>query len=228
MNQTPTDASLPVDRPSVIRQVRGIVIDRMSGQGAGHDADHVLRVWRTARWIQRQTGGDAFVVELAALLHDIGDAKFHQGIERSGVLSKHILATFSVPADVVDQVVHIVDNISFRKAADPNTLSIEAKIVQDADRLDALGAIGIVRTIEYGAVKGQPFHRPGCDDPSKSGIGHFHEKLFKLRGLLNTEAAKQIAEERETFMRDFLAQFLSECDTAGDDAGTGVTDPADV
>ena len=115
-------------------------------------------------------------------------------------------------SEVIEHVASIVDNISFRKGVDAAELSLEGKIVQDADRLDALGAIGIVRTIEYGAAFGQPFFLPGqCLEESKTGIGHFYQKLFKLRGLLNTEAAQQIAIQREQFMREFLRQFLDEC-----------------
>lgn len=102
-----------------------------------------------------------------------------------------------------------MDRISFRKNADPNTLSIEGRVVQDADRLDALGAIGIVRTIEYGSEFKQPFW---SDDPtvSKTGVGHFHEKLFRLKSLMNTAPAREMAEDRERFMRLFLDQFLLE------------------
>jgi len=151
---------------------------------------------------------------LAALLHDIGDAKFHDGVERSGEFSREILNDLQVSPAVVEHVVQIVDNISFRKAVNREDLSLEGKIVQDADRLDALGAIGIVRTIEYGAASGQPFHVSGSQSgQAKTGIGHFHEKLFKLRALLNTEPARRMAGQREDFMRLFLEQFFRECGT---------------
>src|SRR5690606_26168280 len=186
-----------------------IVRQRMAGQGAGHGFDHVERVLRLARAIQSQTGGERVIVELAALLHDLGDAKFNAGVERSGEFAQAILSELGEPPDSVAQVVHIVDNLSFRKGAAAAELSLEGQIVQDADRLDALGAIGIVRTIEYGAAIGQPFYR--SDGASgKTGIDHFDDKLFKLPGLMNTEAGRRLAAQREQFMQTFLKQFEHE------------------
>ncbi|GAA5507687.1 HD domain-containing protein [Novipirellula caenicola] len=196
----------------IVERVQCLVCQRMAGQQAGHDVDHVLRVLKSAREIQAEVGGDRFVVELAALLHDLGDAKFHDGQERSAEFARDILSKHSVDPSTIEHVATIVDTISFRKAADPATLSLEAKIVQDADRLDALGAIGIVRTIEYGAAIGQPFYL--SDNPGgkhKTAIDHFDEKLFKLHDLLNTDAARRIAGQREQFMRTFLDQFRHEC-----------------
>lgn len=194
---------------SVVHRVEEIVRARMSGQEAGHGMDHVLRVLTSARTIQADAGGDLTVVELAALLHDVGDAKFHDGVERSAEFAREILGELVASEELIEHVAHIVDNISFRKGVDASKLSLEGKVVQDADRLDALGAIGIVRTIEYGAAFGQPFYLPEAGDV-KTGVGHFHEKLFKLKDLLNTEAARRMAGERESFMRAFLDQFLRE------------------
>ncbi|MFG0267349.1 MAG: HD domain-containing protein [Rhodopirellula sp. JB055] len=199
---------------TIIQNVTNIVSQRMADQQAGHGFDHVRRVHRTACDIQAQTGGDRFVIELAALLHDVGDAKFHEGVERSAEFSRQILGDLPVDTPTIDHVAHIVDNLSFRKHDTAEELSLEGKIVQDADRLDALGAIGIVRTIEYGATVGQPFHIAG-HDPSdlngpKTGAGHFYQKLFRLREMLHTDPARQIATERERFMKTFLTQFMSE------------------
>ena len=199
---------------ALIANTREIVCQRLQDQQAGHGMDHVLRVLRTARAIHAEVGGNRLIVELSALLHDVGDAKFHDGHERSGEFSREILHELNVPLQIIEQVAAIVDNISFRKGATARPLSLEGQIVQDADRLDALGAIGIVRTIEYGATMGQPFYLPHAEmaaSTPKTGIGHFHEKLFKLSGLLNTEPAKRLAVEREQFMRSFLEQFLAEC-----------------
>ena len=194
---------------SLVERVKQIVQQRMDGQAAGHGMDHVLRVLSSSRAIQAETGGDLQVVELAALLHDVGDAKFYDGEERSAEFSREILSSLGANEGLIDHVAHIVDNLSFRKGVDACKLSLEGKIVQDADRLDALGAIGIVRTIEYGAAFGQPFYSADTAD-TKTGVGHFHEKLFKLKDLLNTEVARQMAEERESFMRAFLDQFQRE------------------
>ncbi|MEM7474777.1 MAG: HD domain-containing protein [Planctomycetota bacterium] len=189
----------------------------MRGQGAGHGWDHVQRVRMNAMKIaEHMRGLDCLIVELAALLHDIGDAKFHDGQERSGEFSREILTGLAVDRDVIDQIVHIVDNISFRKGESAEPLSPEGEVVQDADRLEALGAIGIVRTIEYGASFDQPFY--SSDPNRKTGVDHFYEKLFKLHDLMNTEAAKQEAKRRELFMRSFLDQFMDECGQISDAA----------
>lgn len=193
----------------LVADTKSIVRGRMAGQQAGHSIDHVMRVLRTAQELQAEVGGDLETIQLAAILHDIGDAKFHDGVERSGEFAREILCDLGAEPGLVDQVAHIVDNISFRKGIDAKELTLEGKVVQDADRLDALGAIGIVRTIEYGAAVGQPFHDPD-GDVAQTGIGHFHEKLFKLRALLNTNAARRIAADREKFMRQFLRQYKAE------------------
>jgi uncharacterized protein len=196
----------------LVAQTADVVQQRMAGQQAGHGIDHVVRVVRLAQQIHSEAGGDPLIIELAAWLHDVGDAKFHQGVERSAEFACQILEGLGAPPETRNQVAEIVDNISFRKGVAGSQLSLEGQIVQDADRLDAIGAIGIVRTIEYGAALGQPFHRSGSSgDDAKTGIDHFHDKLFKLRDLMNTEAGRRLAADRETFMRGFLDQFLAEC-----------------
>ncbi len=203
MNQSEID--------EIVTGVERTVRERMAGQQAGHGVDHVLRVLKTSLEIQKEVGGDVFVVQLAAWLHDVGDAKFHNGVERSAQFAREILSRLDVASDTVAQVAHIVDNISFRKGAAAAELTLEGQIVQDADRLDALGAIGIVRTIEYGAAFQQPFHVPDNAGSQQTGVGHFYEKLFKLRELLNTEPARRIADRREAFMKEFLEQYFKEC-----------------
>ena len=205
------EAPLPNDQLDLVPAVRQIVEQRLAGQQAGHGLDHVLRVYNLSQQIQAEVGGDLLVIQLAALLHDVGDAKFHDGVERSGEFSREILQELGTTAEIVDHVVHIVDNISFRKSDRAQPLSLEGQVVQDADRLDALGAIGIVRTIEFGAMRGREFYVP--NDASCS-LAHFHDKLFKLRALMNTAVAQRLAGEREQFMRDFLAQFQREWDGA--------------
>ncbi len=203
---------------AILDAIVPLVAQRMQGQQAGHGLDHVQRVVLSARAIQSEVGGCPFIVEAAAWLHDIGDAKFHSGQELSGEFSREILGQFNLPNEIIEHVVSIVDGISFRKSSTSSTLTLEGQIVQDADRLDALGAIGIVRTIEYGATRGQPFFDPASDlltDPT--GVGHFYQKLFKLRGLLNTEPARRMSQAREDFMRAFLQQFFDECGTSIDE-----------
>jgi uncharacterized protein len=198
-----------MNRDEIVRKARDEVRRRLADQGAGHGFDHVERVLASARAISAEAGGDRFVIELAALLHDVGDAKFHNGAERSGEMSREILSELGVDEATTSHVAHIVDILSFRKRGDAEPLTLEGQIVQDADRLDAIGAIGIVRTIEYGATVGQPFY-VADDATAKSGVGHFYEKLFKLRDLMNTAAGKRMAEQREAFMRTFLEQFYAE------------------
>jgi uncharacterized protein len=192
-----------------VARTADMVRERMADQQAAHGLDHIVRVVRMARQIQAEVGGDRIVIELAAWLHDIGDAKFHQGLERSGEFAREILEKVGAVAEIREQVVHIVDAVSFRKGVDGSQLSLEGQIVQDADRLDAMGAIGIVRTIEYGASLGQPFHRAGLS--GKTGIDHFDDKLLKLRALMNTEPGRRLAADRDAFMRAFLEQFHNEC-----------------
>ncbi len=194
----------------LVKSVEAIVRERMDGQAAGHGMDHVLRVLRAACMIQAEAGGDLKLIELAALLHDVGDAKFHDGVERSAEFAREILSELGASETMIQHVAHIVDNISFRKGDSAKPLSLEGRVVQDADRLDALGAIGIVRTIEYRAAFGQPFYFPNGSD-AKTGVGHFHDKLFKLKLLMNTDAGRRMAEDPEAFMRTFLDQFMREC-----------------
>lgn len=195
--------------------------EHMEGVGAGHDFDHVCRVHANAAHLKsaneiRGISIRGCVVELAAWLHDVGDAKFHDGAELSGQLSEEIMSRVGVELAVRRAVVEIVDNISFRKRASAKPLSLEGQLVQDADRLDAVGAIGIVRTIEYGHSKQQPFYVHGqsfqkhSSLSEKTGVGHFFEKLFLLPELMNTEVGRIEAERRVEFMHGFLKQFFAE------------------
>ena len=194
-----------------VPEVRVRAQELMTGQGAGHDWDHVQRVTVMAERLHNQVGGKLGVIQLAALLHDVGDAKFHDGVERSAEIARDMLRELGLNSQDLQHVIHIVDNLSFRKRQHAEPLSLEGQVVQDADRLDALGAIGIIRTIEYGAVKGQPFHVSDDQQGSvKTGLQHFDDKLFHLVDLMNTDAARQVAKQREAFMREFIQQFHSE------------------
>lgn len=199
----------------LIDAVQREVMLAMEGQQAGHGVDHVQRVVSLALQLQRCEGGNRTIIALAAWLHDVGDAKFCDGVERGAELSAEILQRCAAPPELIQPVVEVVDTISFRKAFDRSQLSWEAKIVQDADRLEALGAIGIVRTIEYGAHRNRPFYLPGEDmATSQCSLGHFYQKLFRLRGLMNTATARTIAERRELLMRQFVEKFLEEWSVA--------------
>ncbi len=200
----------------------------MSGEGTGHDWWHVFRVAKTAVRIALREQADIFIVQLAALLHDIGDFKFHNGDETVGPrMARQWLEQLGVGEDTVTRVCEIVREVSFKGAGVPDHMpSIEGKIVQDADRLDAIGAIGIARTFAYGGAKGREIHNPECKpqlhdsfEQYKKNNGpttnHFYEKLLLLKDRMHTSTAKEIAEKRHAFMENFLEQFLREWDGEG-------------
>jgi len=173
--------------------------------------------------LAKEEGADLLIVELAALLHDIADYKFHGGDEQVGpAKARSFMATQKLPQKVVDEVVYIVDNISFKGGhAKKVTASINFQVVQDADRLDALGAIGIARTFNFGGYKGTPLYDPAIEPkPGMSKeeykkansptINHFYEKLLLLKDKMNTATGRSIAAERHRFMELYLRQFFAE------------------
>ena len=173
-----------------------------------------------AKQIQSREGGDLLIIEIAALLHDISDHKLNGGIlNDGGRVSKEILLKEGATEVFADRVAQIVDSVSFKGAEVQDKVdSLEAKIVQDADRLDAIGAIGIARAFAYGGAKGQAMYDPELDptlhssfegylNSKTTSINHFHEKLLLLKDRLHTAAAKKIGQERHDFMLAFLKQF---------------------
>lgn len=177
-------------------------------EGTGHDYYHIERVVINTRKILMTEYADYFIVELAAWLHDLGDHKLHGGIDKSNELISAFLKTLAVEQTIIDQVIEIVSQVSFSKGK--KTSSIEAKIVQDADRLDAIGAIGIARCFAYGGSKNQILYSPDEKEQENSSIQHFYDKLFKLKDLMNTDTAKLIAEQRHSFMEEYVAEFYRE------------------
>ena len=207
----------------VITRAADHVRELLAGDSSGHDWWHIWRVWQNARRIGRDEGADLFVVELAALLHDIADWKFHGGDETAGPRAARAwLVEQQVDAATIDHVCEIIATLSFKGAGVPTPMrTLEGKVVQDADRLDAIGAIGIARAFAYGGHKGRAIYDP--DQPPqphasfeayKKNVGptinHFYEKLLLLKDLLNTAAAKRLAAERHAFMEQFLNQFYGE------------------
>jgi uncharacterized protein len=195
----------------------------LSGEGSGHDWWHIERVWRTAKRIGRSENADLLVVELAALLHDIADWKAHGGDSAIGPkMAGQWLASIEVDPGVTDHVCQIIANISFKGAnAERPTLSLEGQVVQDADRLDAIGAIGIARAFSYGGSKGRMIYDPTCPpidhrsvdsylNANGTTINHFYEKLLLLKDRMNTATGKSIAERRHQFMEEFLREFYEE------------------
>ncbi|OJU39572.1 MAG: metal-dependent phosphohydrolase [Bacteroidales bacterium 45-6] len=177
-------------------------------EGTGHDYYHIERVVINARKILQAEQADDFLVELGAWLHDLGDHKLHDGIDKSEELISAFLASLTVDQAVIDRVVEIVSQVSFSKGNKPS--SIEAKIVQDADRLDAIGAIGIARCFAYGGSKSRILYSPDDNERKDSSLQHFYDKLFKLKDLMNTESARLIAGQRHSFMEEYLAEFYRE------------------
>ena len=190
---------------------------------SGHDWFHIERVWKIAKLISKLENCDHFIVEMAALLHDIADSKFHHGNEEIGPeLALKYMNSIQIDEEISTQIVNIIRNISFKgghKHSDFN--SIELQIVQDADRIDALGAIGIARAFNYGGFKNRSLYDPDIKpqlNMSKEAyknsaaptINHFYEKLLLLKDKMNTESGKKMAEERHLFMEKFLEQFYKE------------------
>ena len=189
----------------------------------GHDWWHIYRVWKTAKHIAQNENVDIFVVELGALLHDIADSKFHGGDEEIGPKrARKFLESIQIQDDIIIHVENIISNISFKGGKTPqNFKSPELDVIQDADRLDAMGAIGIARTFNYGGHKGRPIHNPeikpnlhltkeeykNSDAPT---LNHFYGKLLLLKDLMNTETGRKMAEERHDFMLAYLEQFYKE------------------
>lgn len=211
---------------NVINQTVKYVQEAMSGESSGHDWWHVYRVWQTAKHIaQKEPGANMLVVELGSLLHDIADWKFHDGNEDIGPeTAGKWLDTQQLEPSIIKQVTYIVRHISYKGGTNKHTMkSLEGQIVQDADRLDALGAIGIGRAFAYGGSMQRSMHEPDkkpksyanfedFKDSIKTGttINHFYEKLLKLKDGMHTATARQLATERHEFMERYLAEFFAE------------------
>jgi uncharacterized protein len=196
---------------------------RLSGDGTGHDWWHVYRVWKMAQRIGRAENADLLVVELAALLHDIADWKLHGGDSSIGPkVARDWLDSLALDAGISEQVCQIIANMSFKGAsAEQLPLSLEGQVVQDADRLDAIGAVGIARTFAYGGAKGRLIFDPAVKPAEHRTaeaylkgdghtINHFYEKLLLLKDRMNTAAGGKMAEERHRFMEEYLRRFFAE------------------
>jgi uncharacterized protein len=194
----------------------------LSGDGTGHDWWHVYRVWEMARRIGRAENADLLIVELAALLHDIADWKLHDGDSSVGPkMAREWLGSLDLAPAVTQHICQIVANISFKGAAvGQQPLSLEGQIVQDADRLDAMGAIGIARAFAFGGAKGRAIYDPAMAPAEHRTpeaylkgthtINHFYEKLLLLKDRMNTATGKAMAEARHQFMEEYLRRFFEE------------------
>ena len=212
-----------MNNDEIIHQTADYIKNKMLGEGSGHDWWHIYRVWKNALHIGLDEKADMFVVELAALLHDIADWKFHDGNDDIGPqMARSWLEKLAVEETVIAHVCQIIKDVSFKGAGvSTNMKTIEGKVVQDADRLDAIGAVGIARTFAYGGSKSREIYNPDIKpivhasfEEYKNSISptlnHFYEKLLLLKDLMNTSTAKNMAEHRHQIMEDFLAEFYQE------------------
>ncbi len=197
-----------MNKKEIINQVQQYIRQTFLEEGTGHDYFHIERVVTNAKRIVAEENADEFLVELAAWVHDIGDYKLHNGVDRAEELITELLQSLGLDTELIDQVNEIVSQVSFSKGNKPT--SIEAEIVQDADRLDAIGAVGIARCFAYGGSTGNLLFNPEDQRKDASSVQHFYDKLFKLKELMNTKTAKQMAEERHAYMEGFIAQFYQE------------------
>ncbi len=192
------------------------------GAEKGHDWFHIQRVRKNVFLLQSNEGGDLFILELAALLHDIDDAKFNGGDELAGAKkARRILEELDADQSTIDEVVSLVAQCSYKGGQVDDQPKLELQILRDADRLDAIGAIGVARTFHYGGFKNQALYDPEIPVREKmtpeeyrtgksSTINHFYEKLLKLKDGMYTETGKRLAADRHQFLEAFLDQFMSE------------------
>jgi len=214
-----------MNNQDIILKTIDFVKTSLSEAEGGHDWWHIYRVWKTAKHIAQYEDVDIFIVQLGALLHDIADSKFHNGDEEIGPRkAKAFLESLNVEIELIDHIVKIIDNISFKGGKLPQKFKTpELDVIQDADRLDALGAIGIARTFNYGGFKGRSIYNPDIKpnhnltkeeykNSEAPTLNHFYEKLLLLKDRMNTVTGRKMAEERHHFMLLYLDQFYKEWD----------------
>jgi uncharacterized protein len=207
---------------TIIQQTADYVKKEFSGDSSGHDWWHIYRVWKTAITICEREGGRMFVVQLAALLHDLDDWKLHPSASSEPERAMAWMRMLAVDESVMVEVREIIVRLSYKGAGVPDVMQgLEGQIVQDADRLDAIGAVGIARAFAYGGHKGRLLYDPAeapalhqnfeqYKNNQSSTINHFYEKLLLLRERINTRTARQIADQRHAVMEAYLAQFMRE------------------
>lgn len=214
-----------MNKDQLVHKTINFVKKKLENAEGGHDWFHIERVFNTSKLLLEHERADPVVVQLAALLHDIADPKFHNGDESIGPkMARDFLASENVDQNTVQHVVDIIKHISFKNSLDKNGeafTSKELQIVQDADRLDAMGAIGIARAFNYGGFKNRALYDPDIPpNPNMTKeqykaskaptINHFYEKLLLLKDGMNTKTGKKMAQERHQFMLDYLGQFFKE------------------
>ena len=216
-----------MEKTLMIEKTKIFVKEKLYGEGSGHDWFHIERVYNLSKFIAQNEQADLFIVEMTSLLHDIDDWKFSKGTHTDTTVTEKFLKSLSVDKDDINKIISIIRTMSFKGGvADSTQHSIEGMIVQDADRLDAIGAIGVARTFAYGGSKNRPIYDPNIKpidftsleqvkNQENHTLNHFYEKLLKLKDLMNTETAKKIAEKRHKFMENFLEEFYYEWNFPG-------------
>ena len=212
-----------MNKELIIENSVSFVKNELKNAEGGHDWWHIYRVWKTAKHIAQREDVNLFIVELGALLHDIADSKFHNGDEEVGPRkARAFLLSQGVEVDAIEHTENIIRHISFKGGNLTQAFnSPELDVIQDADRLDAIGAIGIARAFNYGGHKNREMHNPNIaanlnmtkDEYKKSDaptINHFYEKLLLLKDRMNTPTGKEMAANRHLFMEQYLEQFYSE------------------
>lgn len=207
-----------MNKDIILKETKTFVKDKLYKEGSGHDWFHIKRVYNLATYICEKEGGDEFIIKMTALLHDIDDWKF----SNNSKTTEDFLKSLYIDEESIHKIMNIITTMSYKGGVvDSSQNNIEGKIVQDADRLDAMGAIGIARAFTYGGSKNRLIYDPDIKpmdfqnlDEVKNlnnhTINHFYEKLLKLKDLINTDTAKQIAEERHRFMEIYLDEFYYE------------------
>lgn len=208
---------------AIVEKTVEMVKEKLSAESTGHDYFHIMRVRKLAARLAREEGADSYIVELAALLHDIADWKFHEGdLEVGPRVAEEWLLSQGAGKEAIEKVKNIIREVSYKGAGvKTQPPSLEGKVVQDADRLDALGAIGIARTFAYGGRFERPMYDPEqppvmhqtfeeYKNAKGSTLNHFYEKIFLLKDRLNTDSARALAEERHKYVENFVERFLLE------------------
>lgn len=211
-----------MDKDKLIEQTKVFVKEKLYGEGSGHDWYHIERVHKLAKFLAKEEKADTFIVEMTALLHDIDDWKFSKTNNAEMAVTKTFLKEINLDEKLSKKIIEIIKTMSFKGGVvSSKQTSIEGMVVQDADRLDAIGAIGIARAFAYGGHKGNMIYNPKLEpqnfknleevkNKENHTINHFYEKLLKLKDLINTDAAKKIAEKRHNYMLNFLEEFYQE------------------
>ena len=214
-----------MNKKQIIENTILFVKETLKGVESGHDWFHIERVYKNSMLISADENVDEFIVSLGALLHDIADSKFHKGDETLGPKkARQFLENENVSEEIISHIENIIKHISFKNSLDFNTekfSSEELKVVQDADRLDAIGAIGIARCFNYGGYKNREIYNPEIEpnlnlskteykNSTAPTINHFYEKLLLLKDKMNTKTGKKIAAKRHQFMELYLKQFFEE------------------